>query len=695
MATYHLLSWGANSHGQLGHGMKSEQCILPQEIDLSSYSFKPEDIQKIVGGAGHSLILNKNGHVYSCGWNNKGQLGQPEKEDKLNFERIRGILENEIIVDIACGWDSSAALTNQGKLYMWGSNNFGQLGIDPSTLRHSYEPIETMPCEKIKRVAMGLRHTAVITQDHRIFVCGAAGKGQLGLKDNSNESIDRRNQHNFYPFTLISELKNVADVSCGQHHTVVATDKAEIYVFGANNYGQLGIDNELFSTISSPTKLTTVHFNLAIETYTGWTHTIILTDNKLFAWGRNTYGQLGENRTNPWKADLIKNIPKIHQLSVGSQHNIALTDEKTVLCWGWNEHGNCGTGDINDVLLPRQVSLPSNSEGILVGTGAGHSFAVIRKKKFDSEQEAKFVNDRIASVEKHFSELCAIFAAFIRKAARLRDKNDEVAKTIHTYAESELINRSLKHGLLNFSATLSAIGDYRDAQVQRLDAKVTAPLSQYATICKHARDDVKNTFAARDKELTKRKQLDRIREKNPRNRQMISQAESELMKAAVEVSRVIKGLEEQIDSFERRKLHDLKSILLDFVTIEMSFHTKAIELLTKAYQDIADINETKDLEEFRETMRVPDSITRLDTVRRMSFRQAYSLSNLASRFTSSPKIPQKSPHDRTTELADSLKTGFTNSSESIQVEEYGNSSEETDSESFQEKPPVRTRHKSM
>ncbi|KAL2712606.1 protein FAM92A-B isoform X1 [Vespula squamosa] len=325
------------------------------------------------------------------------------------------------------------------------------------------------------------------------------------------------------------------------------------------------------------------------------------------------------------------------------------------------------------------------------------------------EQEAKFVYDRITGVEKHFAELCAIFAAFTRKAARLRDKNDEVAKTIHTYAESELINRSLNNGLLNFSATLSAIGDYRDAQVQRLDAKVVAPLSQYATICKHARDDVKNTFSVRDKELTKRKQLDKIREKNPRNRQMIkryqSQAESELMKAAVEVSRVIKGLEEQIDSFERRKLHDLKSVLLDFVTIEMSFHTKAIELLTKAYQDIADINETKDLEdfqsargdmngEFRETMRVPDSITRLDTVGRTSFRQAYSLSNLASRFISSPMIPQKSPHDRTTELTDSLKTGFTNSSESIQVEEYGNSSEETDSESFQEKP-VRTRHKSM
>lgn len=68
------------------------------------------------------------------------------------------------------------------------------------------------------------------------------------------------------------------------------------------------------------------------------------------------------------------------------------------------------------------------------------------------------------------------------------------------------------------------------------------------------------------------------------------------MKATVEVSRVVKGLEDQIDSFEKRKLYDVKTLLHDFVMIELSFHTKAVELLTKAYQDIADIDEAKDLE---------------------------------------------------------------------------------------------------
>ncbi|RLU18454.1 hypothetical protein DMN91_008811 [Ooceraea biroi] len=160
----------------------------------------------------------------------------------------------------------------------------------------------------------------------------------------------------------------------------------------------------------------------------------------------------------------------------------------------------------------------------------------VRSQNSVYEQEAKFVQDRITGVEKHFAKLCTIFAAFTRKAARLRDKSDEFAKVIQVYGDSKTINRSMSTGLANFSATLSVVGDYsRDAEVQRLDTK--------------------------------------------------SQAESELMKASVEMSQVVKGLEEQINSFERRKLHDLKSVLLDFVTIELRFHRKALELLTKAYQD--------------------------------------------------------------------------------------------------------------
>lgn len=299
-----------------------------------------------------------------------------------------------------------------------------------------------------------------------------------------------------------------------------------------------------------------------------------------------------------------------------------------------------------------------------------------RLQQVACEQQAKFIQERIVSVEKNFAELCTVFAAYTRKTAGLRDKSDEVVKIIQDYAEAENVNKSLKNGLLQFSSTLSAIGDYRDAEVQRLETKVVSELSQYESICKHAKEEVKNTFTVCDRELARKKHLDRIRERNPRNRQQISLAESELLKASADVSRTVKSLEEQSDMFEKKKLQDIKALFLTFVSIELSFHSKAVEFFSKAYQDIAGIDEDEDMEEFRNALRVPDSISRLDTVKRTSFRN--SSFSLASLFATPPgfkRSPEGIPNQSTTETTlcetmDSSKTGLEESLESVHVEDY-------------------------
>lgn len=68
-----------------------------------------------------------------------------------------------------------------------------------------------------------------------------------------------------------------------------------------------------------------------------------------------------------------------------------------------------------------------------------------------------------------------------------------------------------------------------------------------------------------------------------------------MVKATTEVARTVHNLEEQITTFEKQKLHDTKSILLDFISTEMGYHAKVIEILTKAYQDVDSINEETDL----------------------------------------------------------------------------------------------------
>ncbi|KAG5326694.1 SRGEF factor, partial [Acromyrmex heyeri] len=391
MSTYRLISWGANSHGQLGQGLLSEQFVLPQEVDLSKCSLKPELIRKIVGGAGHTLILDTNGHVYSCGLNNKGQAGNIniEQENILIFQRICA-LEHEVVIDVCCGWDSSMALTRNGELYVWGSNRYGQLGLDPSVFSSIPHPHKISFDKKIKNVSMGLRHTAIVTENHELYICGSNNRGQLGLI----------NPETMKPYTLLDVFTKVAErtmqgnvenVTCGQYHTIVLTKRQtyNIYVFGDNKHGQLGFFSKTSSEtrISQPlcTPLSSIQHDTPIQIHTGWSHINILSNGIIFSWGRNDYGQLGRSLSKSQngisteeRLQCIENIPKIIQLSVGSEHNVALTDNGAVLCWGWNEHGNCGNGKTENVLRPKFLPVPSNSVVILVGTGAGHSFAVLK-----------------------------------------------------------------------------------------------------------------------------------------------------------------------------------------------------------------------------------------------------------------------------------------------------------------------------
>ncbi|CAH0602923.1 unnamed protein product [Chrysodeixis includens] len=222
------------------------------------------------------------------------------------------------------------------------------------------------------------------------------------------------------------------------------------------------------------------------------------------------------------------------------------------------------------------------------------------------EQQAKFIQDRITNVEKNFGELCVAFGDYARKTARLRDMGDELVKVLKDYANNEIVNKSLSSGLENLSTTLTALEEYRNCEVQRLEAKVIGELCQYETICKHAREELKHTMNVREKELARKKVLDKARERQPFNRQQVTYAESELLKASAEMSRTAKGLSEQTEFFERRKLQQLKTLLSDFVMIEMTFHAKAVELLTVAHQQISDINDKSDLENFKRKLRSPE-----------------------------------------------------------------------------------------
>uniref|UniRef100_M3YCH9 Family with sequence similarity 92 member A n=1 Tax=Mustela putorius furo TaxID=9669 RepID=M3YCH9_MUSPF len=238
---------------------------------------------------------------------------------------------------------------------------------------------------------------------------------------------------------------------------------------------------------------------------------------------------------------------------------------------------------------------------------------MLRRSLENRDSQTRQLQDAVTNVEKHFGELCQIFAAYVRKTARLRDKADLLVNEINVYASTETPN--LKQGLKNFADEFAKLQDYRQAEVERLEAKVVEPLKAYGTIVKMKRDDLKATLTARNREAKQLTQLERTRQRNPSDRHVILQAETELQRATMDATRTTRHLEETIDNFEKQKIKDIKTIFSEFITIEMLFHGKALEVYTAAYQNIQKIDEEEDLEVFRNSVYPPDYSSRLDIVR--------------------------------------------------------------------------------
>ncbi|KAJ8956887.1 hypothetical protein NQ318_014304 [Aromia moschata] len=353
-----LYCWGANNYGQLGLGYKSEEELEPKEVSIKDCDLRVENIISIAGGAGHTLILDNRGFVYCCGLNSKGQLGL--SDDTLKLTQIE-ILKEFKIIQISCGWDFSAAVSECGKQFVWGNNGNTQLGLSKS-ITCTGIPSRLQVSQKLatgfKHVSCGLRHSAMITKDGGLLVAGTGAKGQLGLGDNFDDN-------NYLSISKVPDLEDVISVASGQHHTVVLRENGTVLSWGENKFGQLGVDPNVANITrrynQSMLVGLTVLLSPKMETY--------------FSWGRNSYGQLGAERDTPYKPQKIPLLSNVIQLSLGSEHNLSVTGDGKLYSWGWNEHGNCGTGDRKDVKIPTQILANKRVKYAFACTGS--SFAVV------------------------------------------------------------------------------------------------------------------------------------------------------------------------------------------------------------------------------------------------------------------------------------------------------------------------------
>ncbi|KAE8630832.1 hypothetical protein XENTR_v10000981 [Xenopus tropicalis] len=306
-------------------------------------------VKEVACGGKHTLFLLEDGQVYSCGWNGEGQLGHDhEGTDPVQVTT----LTEEHITHIACGQSHNLALSYQGQLYSWGSGNDGQLGH--ATVEHSSRIpriIKKLNQQKIQQVSCGNDHCMALGDDGQLFTWGQNLHGQLGLGNGFlSQSSPQR----------VKSLEGIplAQVTAGGSHSFALSLSGAVFGWGNNSAGQLGLNDE--KVRETPCHVKPLRTHKVIYISCGEEHTAILTKaGGLFTFGAGGSGQLGHdslnNEINPRRVLELMGS-EVSQIACGRQHTLAFVPSSgTLYAFGCGDLGQLGTGHKNNVKCPAVV----------------------------------------------------------------------------------------------------------------------------------------------------------------------------------------------------------------------------------------------------------------------------------------------------------------------------------------------------
>ncbi|KAK9969383.1 hypothetical protein ABG768_027560 [Culter alburnus] len=304
-----LFVFGSNNSGQLGLQTKG-----PVTKPICVKVLKGERVQFVACGTDHTLVNTSQGEFFAAGGNSDGQLGLGHCNDSISFQRLHPFCDYAPIKLLSAGDHTSAALTEDGRLFLWGDNSVGQLGLGNDS--HALLPEELKLGQLIQWVSCGYRHSALVTDNGDVFTFGESADGRLGLSAHqlANHNCPQR----------VESLHGVLQVACGGKHTLALTED-ELYSFGRGEFGQLGLGTQMFVT---DVPVAVGHFRKGRVTHVtcGENHSALITDSGLlYTFGDGRHGKLGlgdENFTNQFSPTVCQRFFDYTVMTVacGSSH---------------------------------------------------------------------------------------------------------------------------------------------------------------------------------------------------------------------------------------------------------------------------------------------------------------------------------------------------------------------------------------
>ena len=343
-STGRVWAWGYNAQGQVGN-----DSIVDVSIPVSVLG-AAKTFLKITAGTNHSLAIDKNGQVWSWGWNGQGQLGDNSITSRRTPVSIAGAPKT--IYEISGGQNHSNAIDGTGLVWSWGFNGSGQLG-DNTTIQKN-TPVSILGDRKtFCKISSGDSHVLALTNTGRVWAWGSANTGRLG----DNQQTTAR----CIPVSVLGSVKTFCKISAGSSTSYGIDKNGRLWGWGTNSAGQVGINSTGFA-------FTPMSVLGAVKTFceiSGGTSFALAIDKngRVWGWGNNSSGNLGDNSTTQRNtpvslAGTVKTFCRIAAgKGSGSQGLYSLGIDKNGLVWAWGspQVGRLGNALIGSRLSPTSV----------------------------------------------------------------------------------------------------------------------------------------------------------------------------------------------------------------------------------------------------------------------------------------------------------------------------------------------------
>lgn len=334
--------WGDNEFGQLGVEGDAASSV-PVRVNGVSQAVM------VVAGDNHSCAVLAIGDVWCWGDNEYGQLGSGSYDNSNIATQVVGLTN---VIAIAADEDYNCALLASGEVWCWGWDALvlDFIGNDEDL------PINT-PTKKdglsnVTSIAVGDYHRCAVVLPGEVWCWGGNWSGQLGANSEVLYSNDP---------VRVSGIENAVAVTAGFEHSCAVASSGQVWCWGDNEFGQLG--DGAGEDSSAPVLVTDVA-DVVLMAAGDFHNCVVKATGEAWCWGDNEYGQVGDGTDCCWKDEPVKvsGLVDVVAIAAGWNHSCAVLKAGQTWCWGDNEYGQLGDGQLLWSPLPVPVP-PFSSSG--------------------------------------------------------------------------------------------------------------------------------------------------------------------------------------------------------------------------------------------------------------------------------------------------------------------------------------------